>query len=122
VETSTGAMLVDPSHAFSALSSDERRHLREWQAAARAIGVDAVEDLTLRPWPCTVASVVIGVFSAGSKSANWLVVGEDDAWAVAYCGEGEVSPTQESLAEALALIYAGVTAAGQSQSVTGSVA
>jgi hypothetical protein len=122
VETSADAMLVDPSHAFSALSSDERRHLRQWQVAARAIGVDAVEDLTLRPWPCTVAWAVIGVFTARSKAAHWLVVGDDDAWAVAYCGQGEVSRTLESLAEALALIYPGVAAAGQSQPVNESVA
>ena len=37
------AMLVDAS--FSGLNADERRYLREWQASARAIGIDAVEDL-----------------------------------------------------------------------------
>jgi hypothetical protein len=115
-------MLVDPSHAFSGLSPKERVYLREWQAASRAIGIDAVEDLTLRPWPCTVAGTVIGVFSVGSKSANWLVVGEDGAWAAAYCEKREVSRTLESLAEALALIYPGVAAAGQSHPVSESLA
>ena len=115
-------MLVDPSQAFSALSPQERVRLREWQAAARVIGIDAVEDLTLRPWPRTVAGVVIGVFITGSKSANWLVVGEDGAWAVADCGKGEVSRTLNSLAEALEEIYPSMAAAGQPLSVSGSVA
>ncbi len=107
------AMLADASHSFTGLNADERRHLREWQASARAMGIDAVEDLTLRPWPCRVAGTVIGVFTAGSKAARWLVVGQESAWAVAYCAEGEVSRTLNALAEALALIYPTPAVAGQ---------
>ena len=81
--------------------------MREWQATARAIGVDAVEDLTLRPWPCPVAGTVIGVFRSGSEAAPWLVIGHNGAWAVASCVENEVSQTLNSLAEALAVIYPG---------------
>ena len=100
-------MLVDASHPFGGLSSDERRHLREWQVSATAIGIDAVEDLGSRPWPCPVTGIVIGVFTAGSKMARWLVVGEEGAWAVAFCSTGDVSPTLNSLAEALAEIHPG---------------
>jgi hypothetical protein len=93
--------------SFGELTSDERRHLREWQATAKAIGIDCVDDLTLRPWPCPIEGTVIGVFTAGSEVAHWLVVGDGTAWAVADCEKGRVSGTLNSLAEALALIYAG---------------
>jgi len=95
------------SQAFSELSPDERRHLREWQSAASTIGVDAVEDLASRPWPVSIADTIIGVFRAGSETAPWLVVGNNGAWAVAYCTEGSVSRELHSLAEALAVIYPG---------------
>jgi hypothetical protein len=72
-----------------------------------AIGIDAVEDLTFRPWPRPVLGTVIGVFTQGSKAASWLVVGEEGAWAVACCTKGDVSPALSSLAEALAVIHPG---------------
>jgi hypothetical protein len=92
---------------FSGLSPDERHHLREWQSAASEIGIDAVEDLASRPWPCPVADTVIGVFRVGAPTAPWLVIGHNGAWAVACCSEGSVSRTLHSLAEALAVIYPG---------------
>jgi hypothetical protein len=105
-------MLVDASQSFGWLSSDERHHLREWQVAAIAVGVDAVEDLTSRPWPVPVVGSVIGVFTAGSDTAHWLVIGKEDAWAVAYCSDNHVSRTLNSLAEALAMIYPGQSGTG----------
>jgi len=105
-------MLVHASHSFGRLSSDERRCLGEWQASARAIGIDAVEDLTFRPWACEVAGIVIGVFTVGSETADWLVVGEEGAWAVACCATGDVSSRLNSLADALAIIFPGRGVAG----------
>jgi len=93
--------------SFTGLSPDERNHLREWQAAARAIGVDGIEDLAGRPWPCPIDGTVIGVFREGSDSAPWLVIGQNATWAVACCIERTVSRTYFSLAEALATIYPG---------------
>ncbi len=98
----------DASQSFSGLSPDERRHLREWQSSARVIGIDAVEDLTLRPWPCPISGTVIGVFRAEAKAAQWLVISHNGTWAVASFAAGEVSRTLNSLAEALAVIYPGV--------------
>jgi hypothetical protein len=113
VETSIlQATRSDASQSFSALSPDERHHLREWQSAARAIGIDAVEDMASRPWPCPIADTVIGVFQAGTEAAPWLVIGHDGAWAVACCAEGMVSRTLHSLAEALGVIYPGLAASG----------
>jgi hypothetical protein len=79
--------------------------LREWEAAARCVGIDAVEDLTTRPWPCPIDGSVIGVFQTGDTVASWMVIGHNATWAVASCGDGKVSATFHSLAEALAVIF-----------------
>ena len=99
-------MLVDASQSFGGLNSKELRHLREWQISAMASGIDAVEDLTSRPWPCPVLGIVIGVFTTGSKAARWLVVAKEGVWAVAST-KGDVSRALNSLAEALAVIHPG---------------
>ena len=101
---------LDHPRALNRLSDDERRQLLEWQVRARVIRVDAVEDLTSRPWSHPISGCVIGLFQSGSEAARWLVVGQDGAWAVAYCVEGKVSGTLCSLSEALALIYPGGSA------------
>jgi hypothetical protein len=93
--------------SFSGLSPDERAHLKGWQAAARSVGVDGIEDLAGRPWPCPVNGSVIGIFRRGSNAAVWLVIGQNAAWAVATCADGTVSQPLHSLAEALATIYPG---------------
>jgi hypothetical protein len=54
---------------------------------------------------------VIGIFQSGVDAASWLVIGRDDAWAVASCRERDVSPPFRSLAEALAAIYPGKSVA-----------
>jgi hypothetical protein len=91
--------------SFSGLSTDERGYLRRWQAEARSAGIDGVEDLASRPWPCPVHGVVIGVFGHGSEAAKWLVIGQNCSWAVADCVRGTVSPSFDTLREALATIY-----------------
>lgn len=91
--------------SFSGLSAAERSYLRRWQAEARRVGIDGVEDLAHRPWPCPVQGVVIGVFGHGAEAAQWLVIGQNCSWAVAHCVEGTVSPPFENLPEALATIY-----------------
>ena len=67
-------MLVDASQSFGGLNSEELRHLREWLISATAIGIDAIEDLTSRPWPSPVWGTVIGAFATGSEAAGRLVV------------------------------------------------
>ena len=93
--------------SFSELSIEERNHLREWHAEARDAGIDGVEDLAARPWPSPPDGTVIGVFTRGSDAARWLVIGQNRAWAVADCTEGQVSRVFQSLPEALATIYPG---------------
>jgi hypothetical protein len=113
--TSLGFVKVDSSilqatrssalPSFSGLSTDERGYLRWWQAEARGAGIDGVEDLVSRPWPCPVEGVVIGIFGHGSEAAHWLVIGHDHSWAVANCVDGTVSPSFTTLKGALATIY-----------------
>ena len=90
---------------FGGLSPTERRYLEEWQRAARAVGIDAVEDLMQRRWPCSVDGAVIGVFMEGDEAAAWLVVKHNGRWAVACCADGTVSRSVGSLADALAELY-----------------
>ena len=90
-------MIQPPSfqipEAFGELSVDQRLQLREWQHRAGEAGIDAVEDLSTRAWPCPISGSVIGIFQSGAEAARWLVIGQDDAWAVAYCTQGaQASP------------------------------
>jgi len=107
VISSLSEVVADLAQPFGTLSNDERNHLREWQAAARIIGVDAIQDLASRPWPIEIGGTVIGVFQSGDEAASWLVIGQNGSWAVADCTDNQVSSSFYSLAEALASIYPG---------------
>ena len=102
----TNADIAHDSRESGGLSSTERRYLERWQRAARAVGIDAIEDLSQRPWPCSVGGAVIGVFVEGGEAAAWLVVKHNGRWAVARCADSTVSPSVGSLADALAELYA----------------
>lgn len=90
-----------PGHAFRALTPDERAHLSNWRRASLSAGIDAVEDLTSRPWPGPIADAVIGVFRFGEAVASWLVIGQDGQWVIACCTDNSVSEQFDSLAAAL---------------------
>jgi hypothetical protein len=93
------------THEFGGLSPTERRYLTQWQSAARTVGIDAVEDLSQRPWPCSADGAVIGVFVEDNEAAAWLVVKHNGRWAVACCADNSVSPSVESLVDALNQLY-----------------
>lgn len=90
---------------FGGLGSTERRYLKQWQRAARVVGIDAVEDLSQRSWPSSVDGAIIGVFVEGDEGATWLVVKHNGRWAIACCADNTVSHSVDALAEALAQIY-----------------
>jgi hypothetical protein len=94
-----------PAPGSSGLSVGDRRHLLTWLDAARLSGIDATEDLRLRPWPMPVTAHVIGVFRAGMTMATWLVVGQNELWTVVSVSEGTVLATRPTLAAALAIIH-----------------
>jgi hypothetical protein len=87
------------------LSVEDRRHLLAWLEEARPSGIDATEDLRLRPWPMPVTAQVIGVYRSGLTMATWLVVGQNGLWTVVSVAEGTVLATRPTLAAALAVIH-----------------
>jgi hypothetical protein len=86
------------------LTFEERLHLLSWIDAARGTGIDAIEDLRMRPWPVPMTGNVIGIFRAGEPTAAWVLVGQNGLWAVVSIAEGAVSAIRPSLAEALATV------------------
>lgn len=94
-----------PAPASSGLSVEDRRHLLAWLDEARMSGIDATEDLRLRPWPMPITAQVIGVYRSGLTMATWLVVGQNGLWTVVSVAEGTVLATRPTLAAALAIIH-----------------
>jgi hypothetical protein len=97
------------------LSVEDRRHLLSWLDTARANGIDATEDLRMRPWPKEVTAQVIGVFRTGMTMATWLVVGQNDLWTVVSVAESTVLATRPTLAAALAVIHSPPTTEASAQ-------
>ncbi len=95
----------DRTAPSTGLTVDERRYLMAWIESARASGIDATEDLRLRPWPVPISASVIGVFRAGESIATWLVVGQNGLWTVILVASGHIVTTQPTLAEVLAEIH-----------------
>ena len=75
-----------------------------WHDAARASGIDSIEDLTHRPWPRGDADTIIGVFESDHLLASWLIVGQAGEWAVACCRDSAVSASVPTLADALQIV------------------
>jgi hypothetical protein len=92
------------AQSFGGLTVPQRRYLFGWREAASATGIDSVEDLSRRPWPECDADTIIGVFRSGHLLASWLIVGHAGTWAVAFCGDGTVSHSVDTLADALHLV------------------
>jgi hypothetical protein len=80
-------------------------YLQNWRKLALPAGIDMVEDMVARPWPCLIADSILGVFRFGEDMAAWLVIGQEGTWVVAHCGDGTVSEQYHSLAEALSQVY-----------------
>jgi hypothetical protein len=98
---------VAGSSTFAGLDEADRQMLSGWLTHARARGIDAVMDLSVRPWGVSGAGVIVGVFNAGEDRASWLIVGHGTGWTLARCGDGFVSDVMTSLPAVLALIDAG---------------
>ena len=86
--------------AFGTLTAAQRRYLLGWHEAARASGIDSIEDFTHRPWPGCTADTIIGIFEPDHLLATWLIVGHGGNWAVAYCRDSAVSAPVPTLADA----------------------
>jgi hypothetical protein len=94
-----------PTQPFRGLTPDERTHLQKWWKLALPAGIDMLEDLGARPWPCPVADTIIGIFRFGEEMAAWMIIGQDGAWVVANCSDGMISRQFDSLASALSQVH-----------------
>jgi hypothetical protein len=92
------------SPAHSGLGCDEHAILSDW--LARALCIDAVIDLSDRPWNIGQAGPVFGVFREGSDQASWLIVRSGADWGMADCDDFWVPRSPMSLADVLAAIDA----------------
>jgi hypothetical protein len=99
--SSSRADVLAIAPSFTGLNTGELRYLRYWQTLARAAGIDAVEDLSSRLWPCLVDGVVLGVYRTGQLEASWLVIRHNGEWVVASCEDLTVSIPATSFDEAL---------------------
>jgi hypothetical protein len=93
---------MQQTEALAALDPADRHLLSAWLAARD--GIDAVLDLSPRPWRIPGDRSVIGVFETGRAQASWLIVAERSVWVVAQCADGTVSEPCATLAEILTLI------------------
>lgn len=104
--TQTSEQRADTTQAKSTgLTVDERRYMLAWVQSARESGIDATEDLRLRPWPVPITANVIGVFRVGEEMAAWLVVGQGGLWSVVAVAQSRILATEATLAEALEIIH-----------------
>jgi hypothetical protein len=87
----------------SGLLAAERALLGDWVPPP---WVDAVIDLSARPWRVEGARAVLGIFAFGQDRAGWLVIGGAGGWAMTRCSAGYTAKVglADSLAGALAAI------------------
>jgi len=90
--------------AFAALDVADRRMLADWLAEGLPAGVDAVLDLSSRPWNVSGAGAIIGVFEAAQPLATWILVHHDAGWMMLRPASGFVSDPAGSLADLLPCI------------------
>ncbi|HQT78746.1 MAG TPA: hypothetical protein PLD10_16960 [Rhodopila sp.] len=90
--------------SFAGLDAADRQVLAEWLARKSPDGVDAVLDLTARPWNLAGACVIIGVFEPARPLATWLILRHPDGWLLIRPGDGFVSDLCATLTGVLASI------------------
>jgi hypothetical protein len=96
------ATWVLPAGTFNGLDVADRQVLSDWLDCAR--GIDAVTDLTVRPWNIAGPRAILGVFETDRDQASWLIVRDGSGWTLARCADGLVSEVLDSLADILGLI------------------
>jgi hypothetical protein len=90
------------SETLTALDPASRDILSAWLGATDRI--DAVLDLSSRPWKIPGDRTIIGVFKKGRQRASWLIVAEQSVWTLSDCDDGAVSESCTTLAETLKVI------------------
>jgi hypothetical protein len=98
------ASRVSQAHLFTRLEASDRNVLAHWLEDARRHGVDAVIDLTVRPWNIACTPIIVGIFEKNRAEASWLIVHCPDGWMLANCTDGSILGVCAALLDILALI------------------
>ena len=89
-----------PDNAFVGLEPLDRHTLLAWLKRAGPLGIDAVIDLTARPWTLIGTPIVLGVFERCNDHATWLII-ESGGWLAVRCRDGFIPSTSTSLRHVL---------------------
>lgn len=92
------------SGTFTRLGPAQRQVLSDWIDASPAGRIDAIVDMSFRPWSVPAAGAIIGIFEPGEERATWLVVEYPPGWILVHCGKVPLTEECGSLMEALSLI------------------
>lgn len=93
---------VSQAKIFTGLDIADQQALSDWLDGA--VGIDAVKDLTVRPWNIAGPRAILGVFETDQDQASWLIVRHGSGWTLARRADGLVSDVLELLADILGLI------------------
>jgi hypothetical protein len=102
---------VPRAQTYAGIDEADRLALLEWLDSAAPRGIDAVMDLSVRPWGIAGTGTIVGVFEAGKEDASWLLIRHWGGWTLVRCADGFVSDAMMSLPATLALIDADRTLA-----------
>lgn len=90
--------------AFPGLGRADRQDLSEWSRRIADSGIDAVLDLSARPWRVAEAAAVIGVFETAKPLATWIVLQLAGEWLLLRPADGFISPPSATLRDVLGRI------------------
>lgn len=90
--------------AFPGLGWAERRDLSDWSHRIAGSGIDAILDLSARPWRVTGAAAVIGVFETAKPLATWIILHLAGEWLLLRPADGFISPPSATLRDVLGRI------------------
>ena len=90
--------------AFPELEGAEREDLFTWLEAVADTSIDAVLDLSARPWHVAEVNAVIGVFEAAQPLASWIILRVAGEWRLLRPADGFISMPATALREVLGWI------------------
>jgi hypothetical protein len=87
--------------AFPGLGTTDRQDLSNWLRSVADSGIDAVLDLSARPWRLSEGAAIIGVFETARPTATWLIVRHADEWLLLRPADGFISAPSATLRDVL---------------------
>jgi hypothetical protein len=90
--------------AFAGLVAADRQALADWLVRQAPAHIDAVRDLSARPWNLAGIGPIIGIFEPGKPLASWLIAHHAQGWLVVRPSDGSMADPAATLADALGLL------------------